>query len=358
MAGPSKKALLKELVDRAKGGDGLAMDYASRMARAKEMKASEDTFYHATKSDFPEFIAGGPKGTIGGELYGKGVYTSRDPDVAGGFQSGEGFNILPLKTIGDEYFNKGTRLTPEQSARINQMLSSDNPEILQYYAEKFGVKKKSREFGLDTLDEGKEMIRQAKADFSDSGLPDRYKPTTRSEDGSIFVDYVDPNDLIDFESMDAKDVANSLISTGRSSEILSDLGFKGLDYSDTERLIFDPSNIRSVNAAFDPAKRSSSNLLASAAPAAVGLGALMGGEEAAAQTGDLVRSGVEDYGSITPDEYPLLHQAGDFLEKWTQTPLGDSPVEGLAEWLRGFGDKSEDKEKAERAFWAALDLMP
>jgi hypothetical protein len=77
---------------------------------------------------------------------------------------------------------------------------------------------------------------------------------------------------------------NSLISTGKSSEVLAELGFKGLDYNDTERLIFDPSNIRSVNAAFDPAKSDSSNLLASAAPVAVGLGALGGGEEAEAGT--------------------------------------------------------------------------
>ena len=65
-----------------------------------------------------------------------------------------------------------------------------------------------------------------------------------------------------------------------------------------------------------------------------------------------------DYGSIEADEYPYLQQAGDFIEKWTQTPLGGSPVEGLAEYLRGFGNDDDTQEKASRAFWAALDLMP
>jgi hypothetical protein len=41
-----------------------------------------------------------------------------------------------------------------------------------------------------------------------------------------------------------------------------------------ETIIFDPSNIRSVNAAFDPAKRGSANLLAGGAATAVGVGAM------------------------------------------------------------------------------------
>lgn len=49
-----------------------------------------------------------------------------------------------------------------------------------------------------------------------------------------------------------------------------------------EVISFDPSNIRSVNAQFDPSKKDSANLLAGAAPATVGLGALLGGEEAEA----------------------------------------------------------------------------
>jgi hypothetical protein len=38
--------------------------------------------------------------------------------------------------------------------------------------------------------------------------------------------------------------------------------------------VFDPANIRSVNAAFDPAKRGSANLMAGAAGATIGLSAL------------------------------------------------------------------------------------
>jgi hypothetical protein len=41
-----------------------------------------------------------------------------------------------------------------------------------------------------------------------------------------------------------------------------------------ERVIFDPANIRSTNAAFDPSKRGSANLMAGAAGATIGLSAL------------------------------------------------------------------------------------
>jgi len=58
-------------------------------------------------------------------------------------------------------------------------------------------------------------------------------------------------------------------------------GFAGY-HSGDQAVAFDPSSIRSVNAAFDPAKKDSSNLLAGSAATAVGAGALMQGEEAEA----------------------------------------------------------------------------
>jgi hypothetical protein len=55
---------------------------------------------------------------------------------------------------------------------------------------------------------------------------------------------------------------------------LKEKGFDGLNMFGNEIIVFDPKNIRSVNAAFDPTKRGSSNLLAGAAGATIGLSAL------------------------------------------------------------------------------------
>lgn len=56
---------------------------------------------------------------------------------------------------------------------------------------------------------------------------------------------------------------------------LTDRGYIGID-AGNEMVIFDPKNIRSVNAAFDPAKKDSSNILAGAATiGGVGTGAAL-----------------------------------------------------------------------------------
>ena len=59
----------------------------------------------------------------------------------------------------------------------------------------------------------------------------------------------------------------------KRNEILAQQGFDGLKLSD-ETVVFDPKNIRSVNAAFNPAKKESSKLLAGVAP--IGLTGLIG----------------------------------------------------------------------------------
>lgn len=55
---------------------------------------------------------------------------------------------------------------------------------------------------------------------------------------------------------------------------LQDKGFDGLNMFGTEVVIYDPANIRSVNAAFDPTNRGSANLMAGVMGGAVGLSAL------------------------------------------------------------------------------------
>lgn len=53
-------------------------------------------------------------------------------------------------------------------------------------------------------------------------------------------------------------------------------GFDGLNMFGNEIIIYNPANIRSINAAFDPAKRNSSNLMSGFVPGALGVSALRG----------------------------------------------------------------------------------
>ena len=75
-------------------------------------------------------------------------------------------------------------------------------------------------------------------------------------------------------SKQVKDAIKTLgVGSANDSRVVDYLkakGFDGMAPSGYETISFDPKNIRSVNAAFDPAKASSSNLLASRPEAAIG----------------------------------------------------------------------------------------
>jgi hypothetical protein len=317
---------------------GLPMDTASRMDRARHLGFDPDeTFFHGTKGDFPEFIAGGPEGVSAGELFGSGIYTSRNPNVADSFISGEGANIINLKTSG-KFFNKNTKLTAEESTKINKFINENHPELMERFANDFGVKRKRIEFGKTEKVEGINTFKDAQKKIKESGLPDRFKPTTsKGDNGAVIVDLVDVDDAVDFGSRDTKDFVNSLISSGQSSDILEDLGYSGLDYSDTERLIFDPKNIRSVNAAFDPANRQSGNLLGGLTAGAVGVGALTASDESEAATGE-------------PETLGLFSQISDMI-------TGADRMTPEMERLKEIGSSPELNEFSKAAFKTSLGLL-
>lgn len=79
----------------------------------------------------------------------------------------------------------------------------------------------------------------------------------------------------------ASDVKNAIstlklgsASDSRVINYLKEKGFDGMSPSNYETIMFDPKNIRSVNAKFDPSKTDSSNLLSSILTGGVGLSVL------------------------------------------------------------------------------------
>ena len=112
-----------------------------------------------------------------------------------------------------------------------------------------------------------------------------------------------------------------------------------------------------ARAAFDPARKGSRDLLAGAgAGLATAAGTLFTPEDNKALADQGLSHLIPTGDTIQPDEFPRLERAADFIDEYTQTPFGPA-FEGISQYLRGFGEDSEGKDKAKRAMMAALDLL-
>ena len=132
-------------------------------------------------------------------------------------------------------------------------------------------------------------------------------------------------------------------------------GAKGIDvdFNDTSiSLAFDPKNIRSVNAAFDPAKKESSNLLAGLGGAGI-LGASMLTPEQAAAADSFA---AQDNDGIYADEYPTLDRIGTALNK-IEFPIMGKPLEGTGRYLQRFGEPRTKWQQLKDAYGAAFDFL-
>ena len=109
------------------------------------------------------------------------------------------------------------------------------------------------------------------------------------------------------------------------------------------------NGVRSVNAAFDPAKKDSANLLAGLGGAGI-LGASMLTPEQAAAADSFA---AQDNDGIYADEFPTLDRIGTFLSDIeTPIPLYEKPLEGLGNYLQRFGEPKTFKQQLIDAFSA------
>lgn len=197
----------------------LAMDAASRMERARAMGFDTDkVWYHGTGRDFDNFKPSDP-----GEALGPGVYVSDMPSVANQYADAP-FDAQTLRAGIDE------GMVYPLHARVPRMFEWDGTNMPQTLAR------------AEEVMPGISKLNPAPYHVGD-------RPTK-------FV------------------------------SLLKEAGYDGIynrwnEGADvfTQANIFDPKNLRSVNAAFDPAMADSANLLAVNPPSAAPAGALaMGGE--------------------------------------------------------------------------------
>ena len=271
----------------------MQMDTPSRMARAKEQGFDVDNPVYHGSHDFGENIDLGQYGSgEGGEGYGYGFHVSKSKNTADNYsESLKSFTVDGDKVYAnDNRFNILQMLNDnglDDSRKILKEVIDQNPDLpfpkerlilLEDLANKSityqEIPKKTYELYIPKndrfIDFSKPLIKQSK--FV-RGVLDNH-PDMKFDDNmsgeSIYYDL-------------AKELGGEFGGDLAASNSLNSLGIKGIKYIDdiaagyygntTKKQkikggnfnysLFDQSNIRSPDAAFDPAKTGSSNLLAS-----------------------------------------------------------------------------------------------
>jgi len=259
-----------------KGGLGLPADNTA-MDRARAMGWVDDG-YHGTSSDFSEFSLGGYG--VHGNVGGTGVYLGV-PDTASSYaqsassMTGNAPHVMPL-------LSRGKILDTSSEAPLNNNLIDKYINENLYDGDKArialdsGGKRVSRTF--ENVEDAKDFFRNQKKNWEYFSGFDRTLPQADMIDGKAVVSYVDFNAPVSLNGLPTKEVHEALrrAGGGTMTDILKNIGYDGTK-SARETVIFDPKNIRSRFAAFDPFNRDSSNLLATTAPLlpATALGAYM-----------------------------------------------------------------------------------
>jgi len=201
----------------AKGG--LDMSQAARMQRADEMGFNPKTLYHATSSDIDQFSKNmmGKSSSLGSGQ--KAVWLNTSPDVVETYLPGAFVNRANVKDSADlgdgvgRYYSEGGNIMP-----VRARLNPENTEVFDMGGARYDEQTVNA------------ILKNAKKNKAKAVV---------------------------FKNIRDEGVMG--LGSGRRA---------------TSIAVFNPSDIRSVNAAFDPAKRNSANLMAGVMGGAVGLSAL------------------------------------------------------------------------------------
>jgi len=219
----------------------LPMDEASRMARAKEMGFdTEKTYYHGTTSDIDRILKTKFDDRVN---YAKGFHGAEDADHASVFAGQTFKQVSPGKY--EAVYETGGNIVPFH-IKVNNPINGADAAPKEVF---------------------EDVFQKVKGIFKN---PEEYKTHAAKMPFGQFVQTLRHSDL----------------PRGDLTKILKKHGYDGMNYKG-EVIVFEPSQIRSKFAEFDPKKSKSGKISAAIAGAsALGAGALSGGE---AQASDTIR---------------------------------------------------------------------
>lgn len=292
----------------------LDMSDAARMQRAKDMGFdTENTYYHGTRAKIDQFNIDSP--VAHGRQYGKGVYVTKNKKVAGRYSSGnEPLNLLTSAKLFDS--ESEDVVGSDASKAISKYLNENSNEVVKNH-----------------------ILSKIKS----------YKGGFKGSD-------------IDFEGLTKKEIFSSIdgISPLHMTNAIKELGYDGISLPD-QSVIFDPKNIRRVDAAFDPAKKDSGNLLAGALPVgAIGAASMLSPNESYAQTvNKQAMPRPDDIGSIKAPVHPRAAQMAEYFDRYNRaienTPIGMVLPEAPTDWANKLA--YDGKTRIKDRIIAALGLL-
>lgn len=272
LKGPERQAYL----------DALDTVYGDRAKRAKDLGFGKQTWYHGTGSDIKEFDPTLLKTNATGPTSSLGFHFAKDPKLASQYaehvtpewykrayaESNKNFKAVDdytqslKKKYGTSWTEAQELATPEELAHRKQLIE------------------KAGEFNKGPLTEVENRLNSLPEGFqTESGnniIPVHLKTK------SMVAHELDGSDV----GYDAADFAKMMKDEGKHNGVVFKNGYDNLSSaamtgspnlvrSTDIALEFDPKNIRSTNAAFDPRFKDSANILAGAAAipsAQIGLG--------------------------------------------------------------------------------------
>jgi hypothetical protein len=267
-----------EIVKATKEGKGLDMSHSARMQRAKEQGFDVESYrgingdYNPEKSGYYQMFTSSPEDAseYGNHVIKAKLKTGKQLKVDA---KGSNFNNLPISSLPDDITSR-----LHSSLREGGGIRTD------------AVAHAAREAGYDSVS-FKNVY-----DKADNEIP--LKPK-KPQGGASNRDLLAELGIDDNDPLMQGDIPN-IPKTEK-------------DYNPTTvDVVFDPKNIRSINAAFDPAQKESSNLLASALPASL--------------------AGVMGYNALSSDEAHASLLQGDPLQPiQRQSIVSNDPYETFTE---------------------------
>jgi hypothetical protein len=263
-----------EVFGSAKGGLG-SLPAATKKARAESVKQAKEqgydlknVMYHASKQDIKEFVPGYSDGL---------VFLTPSKEFANNWLGKGKFQERQGGTGAIEGVRAEKKRWREEADKILKSLPEDQRQ--QYYEEILNPQRQQLLKDERLADSAiYPVVTRTKKPFVPSKNVDVLEELYSKEYldapfGSGFPTYRDALKDGNYLLYEKKEVVDFLKSKGYDSMFLKESS--GADEPFTTLAVFEPNNIRSVNAKFDPEKKDSPQILASApfAAGAAGLGA-------------------------------------------------------------------------------------